>query len=80
MHPRRQTPPRERSYSSGRCRIIAVVRYERAGLASLEVTGEEWFAFEGDRIKHHVDRVVNAPEVMEYLVRHGDALQAAASP
>jgi hypothetical protein len=46
----------------------------------LEVTGEEWFAFEGDRIKHHVDRVVNAPEVMEYLVRHGDALQAAASP
>ncbi len=68
----------DRRIEDGRVHIIAVVRYERAALAPLEVTGEEWFTFEGDRIKQHVDCVVNAAEVMEYLVRHGDALQAVA--
>ena len=59
----------------GRVYISAVGRYERAGLPALELVGEEWFTFEGDRIKHHVDRVVNATDVMEYLVSHADALR-----
>jgi hypothetical protein len=46
----------------GRVHIIAVVRYERAALAPLEVTGEEWFTFEGDRIKQHVIRVSTPPK------------------
>jgi hypothetical protein len=58
--------------------ITAVARYEREALAPLELVGEEWFTFEGDRIKHHVDQVVNATEVMGYLARHADAPAAAA--
>jgi hypothetical protein len=59
----------------GCVRITATVRYERAGLEPLDLVGDEWFAFEGDRIKRHVDRVVNGAAVMEYLVRHGEALR-----
>lgn len=64
----------------GRVHIVAVVRYERAGLPALEVTGEEWFAFEGDRIARHVDRVLNLPEVMEYLGSNGEKLRPLAVP
>ena len=59
----------------GRVRIKTVNRYERAGLPPIDVVGEEWFGFEGDRIKHHVDRVLNIAEVMEYLGAHGDTLR-----
>ncbi len=59
----------------GRVHITAVARYEREALAPLELVGEEWFTFEGDRIKHHVDQVVNVTEVMGYLARHADALR-----
>ncbi len=58
-----------------RVRITAAVRYERAGLEPLELVGDEWFTFEGDRIKRHVDRVLNGAEVMGYLARHGEALR-----
>jgi len=59
----------------GRVHFVAAVRYERAGLAPLEVVGEEWFTFEGDRIKHHVDRIVNMAEVMEYVTHHAESLE-----
>ena len=58
----------------GRVYMKAVVRYERAGLAPLEVIGEEWFTFDGDRIATHVDRVLNVADVMAYLGQHNDAL------
>lgn len=63
----------------GQVRIVAVVRYERAGLPALEVTGEEWFAFEGDRIARHVDRVLNLPEIMQYLASNGEKLRPLAA-
>ena len=59
----------------GVVRLKAVVRYERRGLPALEVVGEEWFHFAGDRIQRHVDQVLNLDEVMGYLARHGDALR-----
>jgi hypothetical protein len=59
----------------GRVHITAVARYERATLEPLELVGEEWFTFEGDRIKEHVDNVVNGAEVMGFLAGHGDALR-----
>jgi len=55
--------------------LKAVVRYERRGLPALEVAGEEWFHFAGDRIQRHVDQVLNLDEVMTYLAQHNDALR-----
>jgi hypothetical protein len=65
--------------ADGIVRIKTVNRYERAGLEPLELVGEEWFHFEGDRIARHVDRVVNVADVMEYLARHGEALKPMAT-
>jgi len=44
--------------------------YHRDGLEPLELFGEEWFSFDGDRIVRHADRVLNADRVMDYLGRH----------
>ena len=49
--------------------------YRRSGLAPLELVGEEWFHFDGDRIARHVDTVVNLAEVMTFLGQHADALR-----
>ncbi len=59
----------------GVVRIKTLGRYERAGAPPLDVIGEEWFHFAGDRIQRHVDQVVNVADVMGYLGRHGDALK-----
>jgi hypothetical protein len=59
----------------GVVRIKTVNRYERAGLAPLELLGEEWFHFDGDRISRHVDQVLNGAEVMGFLAQHGAALR-----
>ncbi len=59
----------------GRIHTTMVSRYERAGLPPLEVMGEEWFTFRGDRIAAHVDRVLNGAEVMGYLAQYADALR-----
>jgi len=59
----------------GVVRIKTVNTYERAGLPPLELIGEEWFHFEGDRIVRHVDQVVNGAEVMGFLAEHGAALR-----
>ena len=64
----------------GRVHTTMVSRYERAGLPALEVAGEEWFTFRGDRIAGHVDRVLNGAEVMSYLAQHADALHPYVSP
>lgn len=72
---RRPRITRGPAIEDGRVAITAVVRYERAGLPPLEIVGDEWFTFEGDRIKHHVDAVVNLAEVMAYLGNHNDALR-----
>ena len=64
----------------GRVHTKAVAVYERDGLPPLELTGEEWFTFAGDRICHHLDRVVNLPDVMAYLARHAGALRPLPSP
>jgi len=77
---RRHRITRGPAIEDGRVSMTAVVRYERAGLPALEVVGEEWFTFEGDRIRQHVDRVVNGAEVMEYLVRNADALRPFQAP
>jgi len=61
--------------TDGVVRIKTRGRYERAGLPALEVIGEEWFHFAGDRIQRHVDQVVNVADVMGYLARHNDALR-----
>ena len=63
----------------GVVRLKAVVRYERRGLPALEVIGEEWFHFAGDRIQRHVDQVLNLDEVMGYLAQHGEALRPLAA-
>jgi len=63
------------TFEDGRVHITAVARYERESLAPLELIGKEWFTFEGDRIKHHVDRVLNGAEIMGYLAAHADALR-----
>ncbi len=63
----------------GRVHVTAVVRYERAPLDPLEVVGEEWFTFDGDRIKHHVDHVTNIAEVMAYLAGNHDRLRPPAA-
>jgi hypothetical protein len=63
----------------GVVRIKAVGTYRRTGLEPLELVGEEWFHFEGDRITRHVDQVLNGAEVMGYLVRHTAALRPLAS-
>ena len=63
----------------GVVRLRAVVRYERRGRPALEVLGEEWFHFAGDRIRRHVDQVLNLDEVMGYLGRHGDGLRQLAA-
>jgi hypothetical protein len=55
--------------------IKAAARYDRAGLDPLELIGEEWFAFEGDRIARHVDHVLNGKEVMTYLAAHAADLR-----
>jgi hypothetical protein len=72
---RRHRITRGPAIEDGRVAMTAVVRYERAGLPPLEVVGEEWFTFAGDRIAHHVDTVVNLAEVMTYLGTHGAALR-----
>ncbi|HEY2388442.1 MAG TPA: hypothetical protein VGK30_15915 [Candidatus Binatia bacterium] len=59
----------------GAVRIKTVNTYERAGLAPLELIGEEWFHFDGDRIARHVDQVVNGADVMTFLAEHGTALR-----
>lgn len=64
---------------AGRVHTKAVGRYERAALPPLELEGEEWFTFEGDRIAHHVDRVVNLPDVMAFLARHAGGLRPLAT-
>lgn len=64
----------------GRIHTTMVSRYERAGLPPLEVIGEEWFTFRGDRIAEHVDRVLNGAEVMGYLAQHADALRPYVQP
>ncbi len=66
--------------TEGRVYIRAVARYERAGLPPLELVGDEWFTFEGDRIRLHVDRVLNGTEVMAYLASHADALRPLTEP
>jgi hypothetical protein len=59
----------------GRVHIKTSGLYERAGIEPLELIGEEWFDFDGDRIARHVDNVVNFMEVMTYLGNHaGDLL------
>ena len=63
----------------GVVRLKAVTRYERRGLPTLEVVGEEWFHFAGDRIQRHLDQVLNLDEVMGYLALHGDALRPLAA-
>ena len=63
------------TFADGRLFVRMTVRYERASLPALEVVGDEWFTFEGDRIATHVDDVVNGAEVMTYLGRHNDALR-----
>lgn len=63
----------------GVVRLRAVTRYERRGLPALEVIGEEWFHFAGDRVQRHVDRILNLDEVMGYLARHGEALRPVAA-
>lgn len=73
---RRHRITRGPTIEDGRVAITAVVRYEREGLPPLEVVGDEWFTFEGERIQHHVDNVVNIAEVMAYLGDHGGALRA----
>jgi len=65
--------------TDGRVHTKAVGRYERAALPPLELEGEEWFTFAGDRISHHVDRVVNLPNVMAYLARHAGGLRPLAA-
>jgi len=55
--------------------LKAAVRYERRGLPALEVLGEEWFHFVGDRIQRHVDQVLNLDAVMTYVAEHNDALR-----
>ena len=55
--------------------IKTVNTYCRDGLAPLELFGEEWFHFEGDRIARHVDHVLNGAEVMGFLAQHADALR-----
>jgi hypothetical protein len=55
--------------------LKTAVRYERRGLPALEVVGEEWFHFAGDRIQRHVDQVLNLDEVMTYLGQHGEGLR-----
>ena len=64
----------------GVVRIKTLGRYERAGLPPLDLIGEEWFHFEGDRIARHVDQVVNVAELMDYLARHGDGLKPIVAP
>ena len=59
----------------GRVHTKAAAVYERAGLPALELRGEEWFTFAGDRICHHVDRVLNLPDVMAFLASHAAALR-----
>jgi hypothetical protein len=66
--------------SDGVVRIKTLGRYERAGLEPLELIGEEWFHFEGDRIQRHIDHVLNVAEVMAYLASHGEALRPLAPP
>lgn len=53
--------------------------YRRNGVAPLELLGEEWFHFDGDRIARHVDNVVNVAEVMSFLGQHADALRPMAA-
>ena len=63
----------------GRVHVKTVSRYERGPLAPLEILGEEWFTFEGDRIARHVDQVLNFADAMEYLAQHGEALRPMAA-
>jgi hypothetical protein len=63
----------------GVVRLKAVARYERRGLPALEVVGEEWFHFAGDRIQRHVDQVLNLDEVMGYVAQHGESLRPVAA-
>lgn len=59
----------------GRLHTKAIGHYERADLPALELHGEEWFSFADDRIHHHVDQVLNLPEVMQYLSQHITSLR-----
>jgi hypothetical protein len=68
------------TFADGRLFIRVVARYERAGLPALDLVGDEWFTFDGDRIATHVDRVVNATEVMTYLGRNADGLRPFVPP
>ncbi len=56
-------------------RITAVGTYRREGLEPLELVGDEWFHFDGERIARHVDVVVNGAEVMRYLSENIDRLR-----
>ena len=63
----------------GVVRIKTLGTYRRDGLPPLELVGEEWFHFDGDRIARHVDNVVNLAEVMSFLGQHADALRPMAT-
>ena len=68
------------TFADGRVFVRIVTRYERTGLPGVDVVGDEWFTFDGDRIATHVDVVVNGAEVMTYLASHADALRPFVPP
>jgi ketosteroid isomerase-like protein len=63
------------TFADGRLFVRITAHYERAGVPALDLVGDEWFTFDGDRIAVHVDEVVNGAEVMSYLAEHAAALR-----
>lgn len=54
--------------------IKFVITFHRHGLPPLNLEGEEWDYFRGDRIERHIERFSNEHEVDEFLERHSGQL------
>jgi hypothetical protein len=63
------------TFADGRVFVRITARYGRTGIPALDLVGDEWFTFDGDRIASHVDEVVNGAAVMTYLAEHAAALR-----
>jgi hypothetical protein len=54
--------------------IKFVITFYRNGLPPLNLEGEEWDYFRGDRIERHIERFSNETEVDEFLARYSGEL------
>jgi hypothetical protein len=51
-----------------------IITFRQQGLPPLDLEGEEWDYFRGDRIARHIERFSNESEVSEFLTRYSGQL------